>query len=82
MTAKKRYRTVKSVSFADDEYEQGLFEFATDPARGAFAAYVKRLIERDRDGWVRVEAVLPTVVKSDVDEEKRKKLREAAKGFM
>ncbi|MCG7345291.1 hypothetical protein MHZ92_14220 [Sporosarcina sp. ACRSL] len=45
----KENRTIKAVSFShDDEYESELYAFATDPARGKFGPYIKRLIDRDR----------------------------------
>lgn len=44
-------RTNKTVSFAHyDAYELDLMTYALDPARGKFGPYIKRLIERDRDG--------------------------------
>lgn len=53
-------RTIKNVSFADSDYEQGLLEFATKPEHGPFSVYVKRLIERDRAGIVAVTPVQVT----------------------
>lgn len=41
-------RTVKTVSFSDNDYENGLHEYASRPERGPFSVYVKRLIEQDR----------------------------------
>ncbi|MET3658553.1 hypothetical protein [Sporosarcina psychrophila] len=44
-------RTNKTISFAHyDAYELDLMTYALDPARGKFGPYIKRLIERDRDG--------------------------------
>lgn len=43
-------RTIKTISFAANEYEYGLLEYATKPEHGPFSQYVKRLIERDRAG--------------------------------
>ncbi|MGN7387698.1 hypothetical protein [Sporosarcina sp. SAFN-015] len=45
----KENRSIKGVSFShDNDYEAELYAFATDPARGKFSHYVKRLIDRDR----------------------------------
>ena len=47
----KAARTNKTISFSHlDEWEDALFDYATDDARGKFGPYIKRLIERDRDG--------------------------------
>ncbi|QIG62549.1 hypothetical protein [Sporosarcina phage Lietuvens] len=58
MTAR---REVKSVSFADTDYERGLLEYASKPEHGAFSGYIKRLIERDRAG-IALQAVQPASV--------------------
>lgn len=59
-------RTIKSVPFVDDSFEDELLAFAIDPKRGyrgKFAPYIKRLIERDMGGWEprasEVAAVIP-----------------------
>lgn len=45
----KENRSIKAISFShDDDFENELYAFATDPARGKFSHYVKRLIDRDR----------------------------------
>ena len=58
-------RIIKPTSFStEDEFESDLLAFATDPARGKkgqFGPYVKQLIERDRDGWVRTVNVSPII---------------------
>lgn len=47
----KEARTIKAISFShDDDYENELYTYATDPARGKFSTYIKRLIDRDRAG--------------------------------
>lgn len=56
-------RIFKTISFSvEDEHERGLIEYATDPARGKFGPYIKRLIERDRDGWVKSVNVSPVFI--------------------
>ena len=63
-------REIKPVSFSlNDEHERALFEYAVDPARGKFGPYVKRLIERDRDGWVRSVSVSPVIIAVESDED-------------
>lgn len=51
-------RKVKNVSFSDNDYENGLHEYASRPEHGPFSVYVKRLIERDRKYGASVD--LPT----------------------
>lgn len=51
---RERPRTIKNVSFADNSYEKGLLDFATKPAHGPFSVYIKRLIEQDRAGVVKL----------------------------
>lgn len=41
---------IKSVSFADTDYDRSLLEYAMKPEHGTFSGYIKRLIERDRSG--------------------------------
>lgn len=72
-------RTIKPVSFAHDDYEVELLAYATDPARGKFGPYVKRLIERDRDGWVRTVSVSPVIVEAVPADDRDKK---TAKGYL
>lgn len=66
-------REIKPVSFSlEDEYECELLAYATDPARGKkgkFGPYVKQLIERDRDGWVRSVNVTPVFTAPIEDED-------------
>ena len=72
-------RTNKTVSFAHyDAYEFDLMTYALDPARGKFGPYIKRLIERDRDGGqaqvvVKEEVEAPAVVDG---------MRKVASGFL
>lgn len=76
-------RIIKPTSFSKkDEYEMDLLAYATDPARGKkgkFGPYVKQLIERDRDGWVRSVNVSPVIMAnvSDCDEDS-----DAAGGYL
>lgn len=80
-------RTNKTVSFShSDKYERDLMTYALDPARGKFGPYIKRLIERDRDGWANVgpaevARVVPAkeVVKTPVIGDK---MRKVASGFL
>lgn len=73
-------RTIKPVSFANDDYEAELLVYATDPARGKFGPYVKRLIERDRDGWVRSVSVSPIIAAAPASADVA--MRKAAGGFL
>lgn len=73
-------RTNKTISFAHyDAYELDLLAYALDPARGKFGPYIKRLIERDRDGGqaqvvaVKAEVEAPVVVDG---------MRKVASGFL
>lgn len=54
-----RDRTVKNVSFAHNEYELGLLDYATRPERGPFSVYIKQLIERDRAGSPPPRSAMP-----------------------
>ena len=59
-------RTNKTITFAHyDAYEHELWKYATDPARGKFGPYIKRLIERDRDGVQAHIVASPTSVSSN-----------------
>ena len=83
MSEKKREVIQSSFSMVD-EYEKGLWEFATKPEHGAPSQYVKRLIAQDRErqaskGVVveRFAEVVEYVEPVNVDENKA-----AAKGFI
>lgn len=59
-------REIKGVSFSMvDDFERGLYEYATAGERGSFSKYVKRLIERDRAGAVRPVSASPSVVSTE-----------------
>lgn len=49
-----RPRKIKNVSFADTVYERELLAHASQPQNGPFSVYVKRLIEQDRAGVVKL----------------------------
>lgn len=60
-------RTNKTISFAHyDAYELDLMTFALDPARGKFGPYIKRLIERDRDGGQAQTVERPKLIAASV----------------
>ena len=73
-------RTNKTVTFAHyDDYEAELLAYATNPARGKFGPYIKRLIERDREGWVRSVNVSPIIAEAVPADDA---MRKAAGGFL
>lgn len=83
-------RTIKTLSFShSDKYEHDLMTYALDPARGKFGPYIKRLIERDRDGWQAQVTASPVALASAVPAVQAVKapvigdsMRKVAKGFL
>ena len=84
-----RPRKIKNVSFADTEYERELLSHATKPEHGPFSVYVKRLIEQDRAGVVKLtvhanaaQGVNGPVQQAPVKPDITQKDREASRSFL
>lgn len=61
-------RHIGQVSFnLMDGYEKELFKYAYKEEHGEFSKYVKRLIERDREG--RIAHALPKIQKEFIEED-------------